>query len=230
MYFIYGNLDKNLEVTKMILVIASIKGGVGKSCIATNIAVCLQSQGHKVKLIDGDKQGTTTEWVEERRELGQLPDIRFAQYTGNCREDLLADERDGYTVVVDTGGHDSPMMRSALTAATHLLIPSRTKRRDLKTLIQMMQLIDEVKVVNPDLIVRGVATQCPTLPSLGYRIQNAKDAFTAFGIPPLQYIINNREIYDDADEDGSSVFEFEPKNDKAIAEMTNIVNELMEAK
>jgi chromosome partitioning protein len=214
----------------MILVLAAQKGGTGKSAIAQNLAVYLQQHGHKVKLVDGDKQGTTVEWIEERREAGRYPDIRFSISPGKCRDDLLADEDDGYTVVVDCGGHDSVMMREAMTAATHILIPVRPKRRDIKTLMTMSEIVEQCKVVNPGAVVRAVINQCPTLPSLGKRVANAKAACTAFGIEPLESLINSREVFDDADEDGATVFEFEPRDEKAVAEITNVAIEMLGVK
>jgi len=43
----------------MILAIGAVKGGVGKSLIATNLAVLRSSLGKKVLLVDADEQATT---------------------------------------------------------------------------------------------------------------------------------------------------------------------------
>lgn len=211
----------------MIIAIAAQKGGTGKSAIAQHLAVYLMKKGHKVKIVDGDRQSTTAEWMQERRESKLYPDIRFAIYTGLCGDDLITDQENGYTVVVDTGGHDSTMMRSSLVAATHLLVPCRPKRRDIKTLSTMNEIIYHAKASNPKLIVKAVISQCPTLPSLGKRIQSAKEACSVFGIEPLNSVISTRESFDDADEGGASVFEYEPKDEKAIAEMTSVFEELL---
>ena len=46
--------DKLLPTVKNILVIASGKGGVGKSTVSSNLAVALAAQGYKVGLLDAD--------------------------------------------------------------------------------------------------------------------------------------------------------------------------------
>ncbi len=110
-------------------------------------------------------------------------------------------------IVIDAGGQDSEALRSAMTVATHMLLPFRPKRRDLKTLAHMEGLIKLAQAVNPELIAKAVITQCPTLPSQYQRILDAKEDCESFGIMALTNFTSNRNVYDDADEDSSSVFE-----------------------
>jgi flagellar biosynthesis protein FlhG len=44
----------NLSIPARVIAIASGKGGVGKTCIATNLSVSLASKGHRTALLDGD--------------------------------------------------------------------------------------------------------------------------------------------------------------------------------
>jgi hypothetical protein len=113
---------------------------------------------------DMDPQETTADWINERRENENLPDIRFAKMTGKIRDDLLAVETQYDCIVVDSGGHDTATMRFAMAAATHILIPFRPKRRDLKLLPKMEEILDLIKPVNPDAKVAAVINQAPTLP------------------------------------------------------------------
>jgi len=212
----------------MIIVCANIKGGPGKSCIAQNLAVYLQvEQGMRVLLVDGDPQETTADWIGERRKAGKFPDIRFSKMTGDVRADLL-DQEDHYdAVVVDCGGHDSQTMRSAMTAATHCLIPFRPKRRDLKLLPQMSDLIQLIQTVNPDCSFRAVINQARSLPSQVTRAVDAKNVCGDFEIRPVETILYDRNIYDDADECGGSIFEV-GKDDKARREFSAVVSDLLD--
>ncbi|RMV33203.1 ParA protein [Pseudomonas syringae pv. maculicola] len=191
----------------MILLLGGEKGGSGKSCLAQNLAVWLQARGGDVLLLDADPQGTTADWAAERSAQGDLPAIPVVQAHGNIRQ-TLTDLRGRYRqIVVDAGGSDSEALRSAMTVATHMLIPFRPKRRDLKTLPKVDNLARLATAVNPALNVRAVITQCPALPSQIQRILDAKEACRSFGIQPLDAITTARNVYDDADEDGCSVLE-----------------------
>lgn len=209
----------------MILLLGGEKGGSGKSCLAQNLAVWLQARGGDVLLLDADPQGTTADWAAERADQGDLPAIPVVQAHGNIRQTLL-DLRGRYRqIVVDAGGADSEALRSAMTVATHMLIPFRPKRRDLKTLPKVENLARLAMAVNPQLTVRAVITQCPALPSQGQRILDAKEACSSFGVQPLEAITTARNIYDDADENGRSVLE-SGADPRAIEEIEMLAREL----
>jgi len=113
-----------------------------------------------------------------------------------------------------------------MTIATHMLLPFRPKRRDLKTLDHMEQILKLAQAVNPNLNARAIITQCPTLPSQVQRILDAKEACVSFGIKALDQITTNRNVYDDADENGLSVFEV-TSDLKAKAEIEGIAQEFL---
>lgn len=212
----------------MILLVGGEKGGSGKSCLAQNLAVYLQSQGRDILLLDADPQGTSTDWVKERDQNPALNNLASVQCSGNIRQVLLDLSKRYQDIVIDAGGQDSEALRSAMTVATHMLLPFRPKRRDLKTLAHMEGLIKLAQAVNPELMAKAVITQCPTLPSQYQRILDAKAACESFGIMALTNFTSNRNVYDDADEDGSSVFESKNDTDgKASGEIRAIAQEFL---
>jgi len=210
----------------MILLIGGEKGGSGKSCLAQNIAVYLQMKKRDVLLLDADPQGTTTDWVKEREANEALVNLSSVQASGNIRQTVKDLSKRYGDIVIDAGGQDSEALRSAMTIATHMLLPFRPKRRDLKTLTNVEQLMKLAKAVNPDLIARAVITQCPALPSQARRISDAKAACKSFDLEALEAITTHRNIYDDADEDGYSVLEMK-SDGKAQEEIKILVNEFL---
>ena len=50
----------------MIISFLNQKGGVGKTTLSVNVAACLARQGHRVLLIDADKQASATTWASLR--------------------------------------------------------------------------------------------------------------------------------------------------------------------
>lgn len=210
----------------MIILLGGEKGGSGKSCLAQNIAVYLHLHEKDVLLLDADPQGTTTDWAKEREQNEKLTSIASVQVSGNIRQTLKDLVKRYDIIIVDAGGHDTEALRSAMTVTTHMLLPFRPKRRDLKTLANMEQLLKLAFAVNPDLKARAVITQSPSLPNQSQRILDAKESCESFGIIALNAYTTHRNSYDDADEDGASVLE--AGNDaKAREEITEIVQEFL---
>lgn len=210
---------------QIILALCGEKGGSGKSCLAQNLAVWLQRKGVDVLLLDADPQKTSWDWGREREQNDALPDIPVDYEKGDIRKKLLDKAKRYEAIVIDVGGADSQAWRAALTVATHALLPFRPKRRDLKTLPHVDEVITTARILNPELITRAIITQAPALPSQIQRIMDSKEACASYGLEPLQVFTTARNIYDDADESGSSVLEI-GTDQRAVEEIELIAGEL----
>jgi len=65
----------------MILTVGHTKGGVGKTCLALQLALGRAIAGHDVLLIDADTQGSAQTAVAIRGEAGRLPALPCTQLT-----------------------------------------------------------------------------------------------------------------------------------------------------
>lgn len=214
----------------MMILVGGEKGGSGKSCLAQNLAVYFaRNKKAIVLMVDCDPQRTTSDWIQARNSDPSLPAINCIQLYGKIRNDLISLSQHYDYVVVDCGGQDNLALRAAMSVANHVVIPLRPKRRDLKTVPHMEDMLSTCKMVNPKMLASFVMTQCPSLPNQAGRIIEAKEVCTSFGINVLDSLTYNRNIYDDSEELGSSVIEIEP-NGKAAAEMIAIAEELMAMK
>lgn len=211
----------------MILLVGGEKGGSGKSCLAQNIAVYLRTEKDAtVLMVDCDPQRTTSDWIHERNSTPKLPNINCIQLYGKIRNELIS-LRDHYDfVIIDCGGQDNLALRASMSVADHVLVPLRPKRRDLKTVSHMEDMITTCKMVNPNMNVAFVLTQCPSLPSLAPRILEAKEVCRSFDVPVLNAVTFSRNMYDDSEELGMSVIENE-SDGKAANEIRSIINELL---
>ncbi len=211
----------------MIILVGGEKGGSGKSCLAQNIAVYLRTEKKaSVLMVDCDPQRTTSDWIQERKGNDGLPEINCVQLYGKIRNELLSLRQYYDFVVIDCGGQDNLALRSSMAVADHILIPLRPKRRDLKTVPHMEDILSTCKMVNPRMNAAFVITQCPSLPSLASRILEAKDVCRSFEVPVLNSVTFSRNMYDDSEESGQSVIESEP-NGKAAIEIRSIIEELL---
>lgn len=211
----------------MIVLVGGEKGGSGKSCLAQNIAVYLRTEKNaSVLMVDCDPQRTTSDWIQERKANDSLPSINCVQLYGKIRNELLSLREHYDYVVIDCGGQDNLALRSSMAVADHILIPLRPKRRDLKTVPHMEDILSTCKMVNPNMNAAFVITQCPSLPSLASRILEAKDVCRSFEVPVLDAVTYSRNMYDDSEEYGQSVMESEPEG-KASSEIRSIIKELL---
>lgn len=214
----------------MMILVGGEKGGSGKSCLAQNLAVYFARDKKAIVLmVDCDPQRTTSDWIQARNTDPSLSAINCIQLYGKIRNDLLSLKQHYDYVIVDCGGQDNLALRAAMSVAEHAIIPLRPKRRDLKTVEHMEDMLSTCKMVNPKLMASFVITQCPSLPSQAARILEAKDVCRSYGINVLDNVTFNRNIYDDSEEQGSSVLENEPDG-KAAQEMIAIAEEILAIK
>jgi len=209
----------------MILTVGGQKGGSGKSCMAQNLSVALAQNGKSVMLIDADPQRTSADWAEERALQKDVTSLKFQAMSGDISDTTLALSKAYDHIVIDCGGRDTKELRSAMIIADVFLIPLRPKRRDLKTLDYVSNLVDQSRIANRSMTALAVVTQAPTLPSQAQRILDAKSVASSFGLPSLQSVIYTRNVYDDCEEAGLSVFEAE--DEKAKEEVTAVLDEIM---
>jgi chromosome partitioning protein len=214
----------------MMILVGGDKGGSGKSCLAQNLAVFFARDKKAIVLmVDCDPQRTTSDWIQARNSDPSLPAINCIQLYGKIRNDLLSLKPHYDYVSVDCGGQDNLALRAAMSVAEHVIIPLRPKRRDLKTVPHMEDMLSTCKMVNPKMMASFVITQCPALPNQAGRILEAKEVCSSFGINVLNAVTYNRNVYDDSEEQGSSVLEIDPEG-KAALEMTAIAEELLAMK
>ncbi len=214
----------------MMILVGGEKGGSGKSCLAQNLAVYFARDKKAIVLmVDCDPQRTTSDWIQARNSDPSLPPINCIQLYGKIRNDLISLSQHYDYMIVDCGGQDNLALRAAMSVADHVLIPLRPKRRDLKTVPHMEDMLSTCKMVNPKMLASFVITQCPSLPNQAKRILEAKEVCTSYGINVLNAVTYNRNVYDDSEEQGSSVLENEPES-KAAAEIIAIAEELLAMK
>ena len=211
----------------MIVLIGGEKGGSGKSCLAQNLAVYFTKfKSASVLMVDCDPQRTTSDWIQARNNNPELPSINCVQLYGKIRNDLLSLENHYDFIIVDCGGQDNLALRAAMSVAEFSLIPLRPKRRDLKTVPHMEDILTTCKMVNPKLKASFILTQCPALPTQINRILQAKEVCETYCINVLDAITYSRNIYDDSEENGESVIEIEPDG-KAAAEIISVAEEML---
>lgn len=140
-----------------ILIAGGIKGGIGKSTLAANLAVLAARAGREVLLVDADPQETTATWAAARGEQqGELAPVTTVRIVGKqIREELRRLGQKYDLVVVDAGARDTTTQRAALSVADLVLLPFPPRGPDLWTLDAVAQTVSDIRTINEGL--RAVA-------------------------------------------------------------------------
>jgi len=213
----------------LIILLGHSKGGVGKSTLAVNLAVHLASQGVDVALVDTDRQGSTTAWASVRDEEEVQPRIPCLQKFGKVHRDLEdLDSRYG-ALVVDAGGRDSAELRTAMGVTDILLMPLQPSQADVWATEDVVEVLDRARDFNPEIRAVAVLNRCPTHP-LVRETRETREYLEGGGIHLAESVVRDRLSFRRAFGEGKAVTELSPVDDKAVAELVSLFEEVLGAK
>jgi len=126
------------------IVLATQKGGTGKSTIGAHMAVEAQRKRKRpVAIIDTDPQGSLAAWWNAREAATPL----FASVDVNRLSDHLDVLRGQGVdlVVIDTPPGSLPILKAVIAVADLVLIPTRPSPHDLRAIAPTLQLAQDAK-------------------------------------------------------------------------------------
>ena len=202
----------------MIIVVGGIKGGSGKTTLATNL-VAKRASHYKVLLIDADEQKSAWDWYQQRDSLtGFGLNVSFVTVCMSGKaiyNSLLELIQDYDDIIIDTGGRDTTSQRAALCLADKVILPFKPSSIDIWTLAPIKGILSEC--INPKLKAYAVITQAD--PS-GTDNQEAIEILKEFPeIQTLDCTIGNRKAFRNAAAEGRGVHEMFHPDKKACQEM-----------
>jgi chromosome partitioning protein len=146
------------------------KGGSGKSTLAIGLAIAALQDGHQVRLLDTDPQGTLTRW--RRRRTHPEPIVESASDGDQIHERLRAFADNGATLtVIDTASGESDATRAAMRAADLCVIPARPSQADLESTVHTFRTIRQLE--------KPFAFVLSQTPIRGHRSDDAASALSA---------------------------------------------------
>lgn len=201
-----------------ILAITSQKGGVGKTTLATGLAVAAQAAGLDVALFDLDPQASACKWSDRRQqelgEAGNTPTVRDIQIARLPHYLDAMREAGADLVILDCPPVHRDIAHDAASAADFILVPTKPEFYDISA---MQQTVTAAQQIGKPVAV--VLTMCAPV---GSEIEEVKPVILAQGalLAPVTY---QRKAYGRSNMMGLSPQEFEP-NGKAAGEIRELYN------
>ena len=206
----------------MILTVGNVKGGVGKTTLAVNIAIARSVSGSDVLLIDGDEQKTAITFTELRNsQLGNAGYTAVSLHGAAIRTQVRQLAPKYVDIVIDAGGRDTGSLRAALTVTDTLLIPVQPRSFDIWAVDQIADLVREAHEINPDMRAAIVLNAADTQ---GHDNEDAAEALQDIdGIELLKITVGRRKAFPNAAAAGKAVIEQSHKDRKAITEFNALL-------
>ena len=131
----------------MIVAVLGEKGGTGKTTIAVHLAGWRLCAGREVMLIDADRQGSASLWVESRHGHQLAAPTAVQKFDGGLRRAIGDLARRYDDIVVDIGSGEGAAIENILRVADVAIVPVQPNGMDIWT----MGLLDELTVAALDL-------------------------------------------------------------------------------
>jgi chromosome partitioning protein len=181
------------------ILIANPKGGSGKTTLSVNIAGYLANQGHRVAILDLDRQKSASAWVAARTD--DLPGI--VTLDSKKGEDYFTDR-----LVIDSpaGLHGKNLART-LRLAQKIIVPIAPSLFDQNASRDFLKILLEEKEVREgkcEIGIVGMRMNART------RAATSLEEFLAASNLPILAYLRDTQLYVNAAFEGKSLFDLPP--------------------
>lgn len=203
----------------MIISFLNQKGGVGKTTLSVNVAGCLARQGHRVLLIDADKQGSATTWASLREDA---PFQVVSMARANMARDALKLAQDYDHTIIDGPPHAEEIARSCIVASDFVALPIEPSGLSTWASDLTVRQVKEAQEFKPSLKCGFVVSRKIGKTVIGRDIRNmAAEA----GLPILGNEIEQRVAFAEGMTMGQTIFEW-AGDSNAAREIEHLTKEI----
>jgi chromosome partitioning protein len=179
-------------VTSTIITVATMKGGSGKSTVASCLSVYWHLRGRRPTLIDADPQRSIMRLAERERALGGVAVVEDATEDASKTARRLASSSG--LVIIDTPGFRSKTTLDCLAAADFLLVPVKPSPFDVDRMLDTLSILtDRADGRRP--LFRCLLTQTTRDSVI---VRHIRSELADAGLPVLRGEMTNRVAYAEA--------------------------------
>ena len=207
----------------MIISITNLKGGVGKSTMTQNLAVCFAQKGAKVCIADTDKkQHTSIKWSGQREE-DRISIPVFGVTEGEALvKNVKALQKEYDHVFIDGTPILEELASWTVLASDLVIIPTLPSPSDIWSLQEFKIRLDQIKAMGTNIPAYLLINKHAANRNLDKEINTAVNDF---GMGLLNTKIRDRVAYKEAMLEGLGVVEYKDK--KAKEELEALADEIL---
>jgi chromosome partitioning protein len=179
-------------MTSRIITVATMKGGSGKSTVASCLAVYWHLRGRRPTLIDADPQRSIMRLAARERGLGGVSIVEDASEDAAKTARRIAGA--GGLVIIDTPGFRSKTTLECLAAADFLLVPVKPSPFDVDRMLDTLGFLTD-RANGPRPFFRCLLTQTTRDSVISRHIRSE---LVEAGLPVLENEMANRVAYPEA--------------------------------
>ena len=207
-----------------VIVLATSKGGAGKSTLARSLASYWINLEFNVAVIDADPQGSIIKRHDPQGLLSNLKVIANAEETVG---ESISQMKEMYKpIIVDTGGFKNKTSIRALLKSDLVLIPLKPSSDDMIAAIETYQLIKELNEVPERKGISIKTKMILTMTQQGTVIsKHIRDELQSIGMPLMNSEMYQRVVYPETAIKGLSPCITEPEG-AAARDISAIIREI----
>lgn len=204
----------------MIISIVNLKGGSGKTTVATNLTVAL-ARKHKTLLIDTDPQRSASQWFDVREGEKDNFSVISIQEDKSLKKQIPVFQSQYEHIVIDGAPQSDRISAICIYAADLIIIPVMPSPYDLWATASITERVSAAREIQPNKKCFFLLDRVNEQASIS---KETAEALASLGYPVFNTRLHNRIAYADSASSGLSVLE--SSNPKAKAEVEALFKEI----
>jgi chromosome partitioning protein len=198
------------------------KGGAGKTFLSIHIADYFAKKGRRVLLVDADQQASSMAW-SSAAENEEIPFPVIGLTKDIIHKDIEVIAKDYDVVVIDSPPRANIAAKSIIMASDLVVIPVQPSPLDIWSTKEIIDWLDEVLVLKPELEARFVINRKIVNTAIG---EEVKEALKDYPVKQFKTSISQRVGFTECLTTGQTIFDTEPKS-IGSKELNKLLKEIM---